>query len=70
MTRSGALDGPPSGGKAARAVVLIVTVATTGVVPFRVRVEGDTVHVAALGAPEQARPTEPLNPDVPARFSE
>jgi len=30
-------------------------------------VEGDTVHVAYCGAPEQAVVTEPLNPEAPVR---
>lgn len=69
-TTRGAIEGPPSGGSAAPFLVVTVTPNVAGVVPFRFRVEGDTLHVVVAGAPEQLRDAEPLKPVVPARLSE
>jgi hypothetical protein len=45
-----------------RAVVVMVTVAVAAFVPLGVRGEGETLHVAFEGAPEQASDTAWLNP--------
>ena len=58
--RSGGIRGAVNGGAREAAVVETETekgVALPGVIEF-----GDTVHVARLGAPEQARVTAPKKP--------
>jgi len=57
-----------SGGSAARAVVVTVSVALAGVVPSIVTLDGVTLHVVVAGAPLHVKETEPLNPADPARF--
>jgi len=58
----GANRGKNSGGDVVRAVVVSVTVAVAAFVPSSVTVDGETVHVAAAGAPVQLHVTVCLEP--------
>ena len=53
----GAKRGTASGDENARAIVVKLTVAFAALVPSSVTEEGETVHVAAGGAPEQFQDT-------------
>jgi hypothetical protein len=53
----GVLRGNTGGGEYPRAVVVSATVAVAVLVPFSVTDDGETVHVAAAGAPVQAHMT-------------
>ena len=52
-----------------RALVMTLTVASTGVVPFSESEAGETVHVASAGAPVHARATVPVNPSISPKVS-
>ena len=56
--------GKSSGARMDRAVVVIVTVADELLDPFKASDPGVTVHVAACGAPTQAKATVWLNPPL------
>jgi len=56
----GAIRGKASGGENERAVVVSVTVAVAVFFPSRVTDDGETVHIAAVGAPVQVQVTVPL----------
>ena len=53
----GAIRGKASGGENERAVVVSVTVAVAAFFPSRVTDDGETVHIAAVGAPVQVQVT-------------
>jgi hypothetical protein len=58
----GANRGPNKGGVIARGIVVSVTVAVAPVDPSSMTGEGETVHMAAVGAPVQLQVTIWLNP--------
>jgi len=53
----GAIRGKASGGANERAVVVNVTVTVAGFFPSSVTDDGETVHIAAVGAPVQLQVT-------------
>jgi len=53
----GAYRGKPNGGAKTRAIVVKVTVAVAAIFPSSVTEDGETVHVAAAGAPVQLHVT-------------
>jgi hypothetical protein len=53
----GAIRGTNNGGENERAVVVSVTVAVAAFCPSRVTDDGETVHIAATGAPVQLQVT-------------
>jgi hypothetical protein len=57
---SGTLRGKSKGGEKARAFVASVTVAVAVLDPLSITDDGETVHVAAAGAPVQLHVTVPL----------
>jgi hypothetical protein len=56
----GAIRGTNNGGENERAVVVNVTVAVAAFFPSSVTDDGETVHIAAVGAPVQLQVTVPL----------